>query len=161
MINKNIFFIFIQLLTFCFSQSINIGNKTLEIGMNKKEALEMLKNHIDLSDENKERENFWIRNNNQIIGSIGFTDQKLSYVTTDWDNELEYLDSIEMFNTLYDVLKNTFGSSYEGEIILKLEEVNEPNLDKIGISIHSNDGKSVTINRKNISLDIKQIAQKL
>ena len=65
------------------------------------------------------------------------------------------------FNTLYDVLKNTFGSSYDGEIILKLEEVNEPNLDKIGISIHSNDGKSVMISRKNISLDIKQIAQKL
>ena len=99
MINKNIFIIFIQLLTFCFSQSINIGSKTLEIGMNKKEALE--------------------------------------------------------------VLKNTFGSRYEGEIILKLEEVNEPNLDKIGISIHSNDGKSVMINRKNISLDIKQIAKKL
>ena len=161
MINKKIFIILIQLLTFCFSQSINIGNKTLEIGMYKKEALEILKNHIDLSDENKERENFWIRNNNQIIGSIGFADQKLSYVTTNWDNELKYLDSIEMFNTLYDVLKNTFGSRYEGEIILKLEEVNEPNLDKIGISIHSNDGKSVTINRKNISLDIKQIAQKL
>ena len=89
MINKNIFIIFIQLLTFCFSQSINIGSKTLEIGMDKKEALEILKNHIDLSDEKKERENFWIRNNNQIIGSIGFTDQKLSYVTTDWDNELE------------------------------------------------------------------------
>ena len=66
-----------------------------------------------------------------------------------------------MFNTLYNVLKNTFGSRYEGEIILKLEEVNEPNLDKIGISIYSNDGKSVMINRKNISLDIKQIAQKL
>ena len=41
MINKNIFIIFIQLLTFCFSQSINIGSKTLEIGMDKKEALEM------------------------------------------------------------------------------------------------------------------------
>ena len=129
--------------------------------MDKKEALRILKNHIDLSNENKERENFWIRNNNQIIGSIGFADEKLSYVTINWDNELEYLDSIEMFNTLYNVLKNTFGSSYEGEIILKLEEVNEPNLDKIGISIYSNDGKSVMINRKNISLDIKQIAQKL
>ena len=129
--------------------------------MDKKKALELLKNHIDLSNENVERENFWIRNNNQIIGSIGFIDEKLSYVTTNWDSELEYLDSIEMFNTLYDVLKNTFGSNYEGKIILKLEEVNEPNLDKIGISIHSNDGKSVTIHRKNISLDIKQIAQKL
>ena len=53
-------------------------SKTLEIGMDKKEALEILKNHIDLSDEKNERENFWIRNNNQIIGSIGFTDQKLS-----------------------------------------------------------------------------------
>ena len=161
MINKNILIIFIQLLTFCFSQSINIGSKTLEIGMDKKEALEVLKNHIDLSNENSGRENFWIRNKNQIIGSIGFTNEKLSYVTTNWDNELEYLDSIEMFNTLFNVLKNTFGSSYEGEIILKLEQVNKPNLDKIGISIYSNDGKSVTINRKNISLDIKQVAQKL
>ena len=49
MINKKTFIIFIQLLTFCFSQSINIGSKTLEIGMDKKEALEILKNHIDLS----------------------------------------------------------------------------------------------------------------
>ena len=161
MINKNICIIFILLSTFCFSQSINIGSKVLEIGMDKKKALELLKNHIDLSNENLNRENFWIRNKNQIFGSIGFIDEKLSYVTTNWDNDLEYLDSIEMFNTLYDVLKNTFGSKFEGEIILKLEEVNEPNLDKIGISIHSNEGKSVTINRKNISLDIKQIAQKL
>tara|TARA_B100001989_G_scaffold213578_1_gene163590 strand:+ start:1512 stop:1997 length:486 start_codon:yes stop_codon:yes gene_type:complete len=161
MINKNICIIFILLSTFCFSQSINIGSKVLEIGMDKKKALELLKNHIDLSNENLNRENFWIRNKNQIVGSIGFIDEKLSYVTTNWDNDLEYLDSIEMFNTLYDVLKNTFGSKFEGEIILKLEEVNEPNLDKIGISIHSNEGKSVTINRKNISLDIKQIAQKL
>ena len=72
MITKNTFIIFIQLLTFCFSQSINIGSKTLEIGMDKKEVLEMLKNHIDLSHENLNRENFWIRNKNQIVGSIGF-----------------------------------------------------------------------------------------
>ena len=52
MINKNIFIIFIQLLTFCFSQSINIGSKTLEIGMDKKK-LRNLKNHIDLSDEKR------------------------------------------------------------------------------------------------------------
>ena len=58
MINKNIFIIFIQLLTFCFSQSINIGSKTLEIGMDKKEALEMLKNHIDLSDEKRKEKIF-------------------------------------------------------------------------------------------------------
>jgi hypothetical protein len=161
MIHKNTFIIFIQLLTFCFSQSINIGSKTLEIGMDKKEALELLKNHIDLSNENLKRENFWIKNKNHIVGSIGFADEKISYVTANWDNELEYLDSIEMFNTLYNVLKDTFGPKYKGEIMLKLEEVNEPNFDKVGISIYSNNGKSVTINRENISLDIKQIAQKL
>jgi len=161
MINKNIFIIFIQLLTFCFSQSINIGNAALEIGMDKKDALELLKNHIDLSNDSSKRENFWIKNKGQIVGSIGFEDEKLSYVTTNWDDELEYLDSIEMFNTLYDVLKNTFGINYEGDIYLKLEQVNEPNLDKIEISIQSSDGRSVTINRKNISLAIRQIAHKL
>ena len=161
MINKGIFIIFIQLLTFCFSQSINIGSTALEIGMDKKEALELLKNHIDLSNDRSKRENFWIKNKGQIVGSIGFEDEKLSYVTTNWDDELEYLDSIEMFNTLYDVLKNTFGINYEGDIYLKLEQVNEPNLDKIEISIQSSDGRSVTINRKNISLAIRQIAHKL
>ena len=58
MINKKIFIILIQLLTFCFSQSINIGSKTLEIGMDKKEALRILKNHIDLSDEKQGKRKF-------------------------------------------------------------------------------------------------------
>ena len=160
MINKNIFIIFIHLFSFSFSQSINVGSATLVIGMDKREALELLKNHIDLSNGSSKKENFWIKNKGQIIGSIGFEDEKLSYVTTNWDDELEYLDSIVMFNILYDVLKNTFGTNYEGDIFLKLEQINEPNLDKIEINIQSSDGKSVTINRKNISLGIRQIAHK-
>ena len=92
---------------------------------------------------------------------MGFEDDRLSYVTTNWDDEIDYLNSIEMFNTLYKVLKSTFGSQYDGDIILELEEINEPNLQKFGISIHSQDGRSVRIKRENISLEIKQIAQKL
>ena len=46
MITKNTFIIFIQLLTFCFSQSINIGSKTLEIGMDKKGEIDYLSNII-------------------------------------------------------------------------------------------------------------------
>ena len=63
--------------------------------------------------------------------------------------------------SLYKVLKSTFGTQYDGDIILELEEINEPNLQKFGISIHSQDGRSVRIKRENISLEIKQIAQKL
>ena len=58
-------------------------------------------------------------------------------------------------------MKSTFGSNYEGNIILHLEEINEPNSEKLGISIQSNDGKSVRIKRENISLEIQQIAKKL
>ena len=72
-----------------------------------------------------------------------------------------YPNSILKVNTLYKVLKSTFGAKYDGDIILELEEINEPSLQKFGISIHSQDGRSVRIKRENISLEIKQIAQKL
>jgi hypothetical protein len=116
---------------------------------------------IDQSAIENESENYWLINDNHIVGSIGFENEKLSYVTTDWDDEIDYLDSINMFNTLFKVLKSTFGSNYEGDIILQLEEVTEPNSEKLGISIQSSDGKSVSIKRENISLEIQQIAKKL
>mgnify|MGYP003301733601 CR=1 FL=1 len=103
----------------------------------------------------------FLKNNDQIVGAMGFEVEMLSYVTTNWDDEIDYLNSIEMFNTLYKVLKSTFGAQYDGDIILELEEINEPSLQKFGISIHSQDGRSVRIKRENISLEIKQIAQKL
>ena len=77
------------------------------------------------------------------------------------NDEIDYLDSINMFNTLFKALKSTFGSNYEGDIILHLEEINELNSEKLGISIQSSDGKSVSIKRENISLEIQQIAKKL
>ena len=161
MIKKSIFIFLIQFLTLVYCQSISIGGQTLNIGMEKKEALDLMHNFLEPYNLKTGKENFWLKNNNQIVGAMGFEDGRLSYVTTNWDDEIDYLNSIEMFNTLYKVLKSTFGTQYDGDIILELEEINEPSLQKFGISIHSQDGRSVRIKRENISLEIKQIAQKL
>ena len=161
MIKKSIFIFLIQFLTLVYCQSISIGGQTLNIGMEKKEALHLMHNFLEPYNLKTGKENFWLKNNNQIVGAMGFEDERLSYVTTNWDDEIDYLNSIEMFNTLYKVLKSTFGATYDGNIILELEEINEPSLQKFGISIHSQDGRSVRIKRENISLEIKQIAQKL
>jgi hypothetical protein len=151
----------IQFLTLVYCQAISIGGQTLNIGMDKKEALDLMHNFLEPYNLKTEKENFWLKNNDQIVGAMGFEDERLSYVTTNWDDKIDYLNSIEMFNTLYKVLKSTFGTQYDGDIILELEEINEPSLQKFGISIHSQDGRSVRIKRENISLEIKQIAQKL
>ena len=161
MIKKSIFIFLIQFLTLVYCQSISIGGQTLNIGMEKKEALHLMHNFLEPYNLKTGKENFWLKNNNQIVGAMGFEDERLSYVTTNWDDEIDYLNSIEMFNTIYKVLKSTFGAQYDGDIILELEEINEPSLQKFGISIHSQDGRSVRIKRENISLEIKQIAQKL
>ena len=161
MIKKSIFIFLIQFQTLVYCQSISVGGQTLNIGMDKKEALDLMHNFIEPYNLKTGKENFWLKNNNQIVGAMGFEDDRLNYVTTNWDDEIDYLNSIEMFNTLYRVLKSTFGAQYDGDIILELEEINEPSLQKFGISIHSQDGRSVRIKRENISLEIKQIAQKL
>ena len=161
MIKKSIFIFLIQFLTLVYCQSISIGGQTLNIGMEKKEALHLMHNFLEPYNLKTGKENFWLKNNNQIVGAMGFEDERLNYVTTNWDDEIDYLNSIEMFNILYKVLKSTFGAQYNGDIILELEEINEPSLQKFGISIHSQDGRSVRIKRENISLEIKQIAQKL
>ena len=109
MIKIHILIILIQLSSFAFSQTINIASSTLTIGMEKEEALKKMNEFIDQSAIGSGLENFWLINDNQVVGSIGFEDEKLSYVTTNWDDEIDYLDSINMFNTLFKVLKSTFG----------------------------------------------------
>ena len=161
MIKIHILIILFNISALTFSQTINIAANALTIGMDKREALRKMNEFIDQSAIENESENYWLINDNHIVGSIGFENEKLSYVTTDWDDEIDYLDSINMFNTLFKVLKSTFGSNYVGDIILHLEEVTEPNSEKLGISIQSSDGKSVSIKRENISLEIQQIAKKL
>ncbi len=160
MIIKYLFILLIQIFTLTLSQTINIEGTQLKIGMDKRFALERMHDFLDQTEQDSMRDNFWLRDDDKIIGSMGFEDEKLSYVTTDWDEDIDYLDSIELFNTLFSVLKNTFGSEYEGDIILQLKEIQEPNLEKLVINMYSNDGRSVRINRKNISLDIQQTAQK-
>ena len=160
MIIKYLFILLIQIFTLILSQTINIEGTQLKIGMDKRFALERMHDFLDQTEQDSMRDNFWLRDDDKIIGSMGFEDGKLSYVTTDWDEDIDYLDSIELFNTLFSVLKNTFGSEYEGDIILQLKEIQEPNLEKLVINMYSNDGRSVRINRKNISLDIQQTAQK-
>ena len=160
MIIKYLFILLIQISTLILSQTINIEGTQLKIGMDKSIALGRMHGFLDQTEFDSISDNFWLREDDKIIGSIGFEDEKLSYVTTDWDEDIDYLDSIELFNTLFSVLKNTFGSEYEGDIILQLKEIQEPNLEKLVINMYSNDGRSVRINRKNISLDIQQTAQK-
>tara|TARA_Y100001970_G_C14145607_1_gene809655 strand:- start:653 stop:1138 length:486 start_codon:yes stop_codon:yes gene_type:complete len=160
MIVKYFVILLIQISTITLSQTINIEGAQLKIGMDKSIALDRMHDFLDQTERDSISDNFWLKEDDKIIGSMGFEDGKLIYVTTDWDDNIDYLDSIDLFNTLFSVLKNTFGSEYEGDIILQLKEIQEPNLEKLVINMYSKDGRSVRINRKNISLDIQQTAQK-
>ena len=161
MINKHMFFLLINVFVFSYAQIIKIEGKQLIIGMEKSEALNIMHEFLGHADHDSLSDNFWLKSENEIIGTMGFQDEKLSYVTTDWDKNIDYLDSIELFNVLFSVLKNTFGSNHSGDIVLELKEVQEENLENLVINMYSKDGRSVRINRNNISLDIRQAAQKL
>ena len=161
MINKHIFFLLINVFVFSYAQTIKIEGKQLIIGMEKSEALDIMHEFLGYVDYDSLSDNFWLKSENEIIGTMGFQDEKLIYVTTDWDKNIDYLDSIELFNVLFSVLKNTFGSDHSGDIVLELKEVQEENLENLVINMYSKDGRSVRINRNNISLDIRQAAQKL
>jgi len=161
MLNKHMFFLLINVFVFSYAQTIKIEGKQLVIGMEKSEALNIMHEFLGHSDHDSLSDNFWLKSENEIIGTMGFQDEKLSYVTTDWDKNIDYLDSIELFNVLFSVLKNTFGSDHSGDIVLELKEVQEENLENLVINMYSKDGRSVRINRNNISLDIRQAAQKL
>ena len=161
MLNKHMFFLLINVLVFSYAQTIKIEGKQLVIGMEKSEALDIMHEFLGHVDYDSLSDNFWLKSENEIIGTMGFQDEKLSYVTTDWDKNIDYLDSIQLFNILFSVLKNTFGSDHSGDIVLELKEVQEENLENLVINMYSKDGRSVRINRNNISLDIRQAAQKL
>ena len=161
MINKHLFILLVNLFVLAYPQTINIEGKKLNIGMDKSIALDIMHEFLDQKDHDFSADDFWIQSDDKIIGTMGFKDDKLNYVTTDWDKNIDYLDSIELFNTLFSVLKNTFGPNYGGDIILELKEVQDTNLEKLVINMYSKDGRSVRINRKNINLDIRQAAQKL
>ena len=161
MINKHMFFLLINVFVFSYAQTIKIEGKQLIIGMEKSEALDIMHEFLGHVDYDSLSDNFWLKSENEIIGTMGFQDEKLRYVTTDWDKNIDYLDSIQLFNILFSVLKNTFGSDHSGDIVLELKEVQEENLENLVINMYSKDGRSVRINRNNISLDIRQAAQKL
>ena len=161
MINKHLFILLVNLFVLAYPQTINIEGKKLNIGMDKSIALDIMHEFLDQKDHDSSDNDFWLQSDEKIIGTMGFKDDKLNYVTTDWDKNIEYLDSIELFNTLFSELKNTFGPNYGGDIILELKEVQDTNLEKLVINMYSKDGRSVRINRNNINLDIRQAAQKL
>ena len=161
MLNKQMFFLLINVFVFSYAQTIKIEGKQLVIGMEKSEVLNIMHEFLGHADHDSLSDNFWLKSENEIIGTMGFQDEKLSYVTTDWDKNIDYLDSIQLFNILFSVLKNTFGSDHSGDIVLELKEVQEENLENLVINMYSKDGRSVRINRNNISLDIRQAAQKL
>ena len=161
MINKHLFILLVNLFVLAYPQTINIEGKKLNIGMDKSIALDIMHEFLDQKDHDSSDNDFWLQSDEKIIGTMGFKDDKLNYVTTDWDKNIDYLDSIELFNTLFSVLKNTFGPNYGGDIILELKEVQDTNFEKLVINMYSKDGRSVRINRNNINLDIRQAAQKL
>ena len=161
MIKKHMFFLLINVFVFSYAQTIKIEGKQLGIGMEKSKALDIMHEFLGYADHDSLSDNFWLKSGNEIIGTMGFQDEKLSYVTTDWDKNIDYLDSIQLFNILFSVLKNTFGTDHSGDIVLELKEVQEENLENLVINMYSKDGRSVRINRNNISLDIRQVAQKL
>ena len=161
MINKHLFILLVNLFVLAYPQTINIEGKKLNIGMDKSIALDIMHEFLDQKDHDFSADDFWLQSDDKIIGTMGFKDDKLNYVTTDWDKNIDYLDSIELFNTLFSVLKNTFGPNYGGDIILELKEVQDTNFEKLVINMYSKDGRSVRINRNNINLDIRQVAQKL
>ena len=100
MINKHIFFLLINVFVFSYAQTIKIEGKQLIIGMEKSEALDIMHEFLGHVDYDSLSDNFWLKSENEIIGTMGFQDEKLSYVTTDWDKNIDYLDSIELFNVL-------------------------------------------------------------
>ena len=161
MLKKYIIIFLMNFFVLTFSQTINIEGKQLNIGMEKSITLDIMHEYLDQENYDSSHNDFWLQNDDVIIGSMGFKDGKLNYVTADWDKNIDYLDSIELFNILFRVMKNTFGSDYDGDIILQLKEIQEPNLERLVINMYSNDGRSVRINRNNISLDIRQAVQKL
>ena len=161
MFNRYVIILVLNIFCFSLSQSITVDGKVLNIGMDKNHALQLMQDYLDYESFDKENNDFWLQNETHIIGSIGFIDGELDYVTTELDNQLDYLDSIHLFNTLFTAIKNTFGSEYKGEIKLHLNEVKHENLEKLEINLFSDDGKSVRINRNNINLDITQAAKKL
>ena len=161
MINKHLWILVVNLFVLAYPQTINIEGKKLNIGMDKSIALDIMHEFLDQKDHDSSSDDFWLHSDDKIIGTMGFKENKLNYVTTDWDKNIDYLDSIELFNTLFSVLKNTFGPNYGGDIILELKEVQDTNLEKLVINMYSIDGRSVRINRNNINLDIRQAAQKL
>ncbi len=161
MLNRYIIILILNIFSFSLSQSIIVEGKVLDIGMKKTHVLQLMQEYLDYESFDEDDNDFWLQNDTHIIGSIGFIDGQLDYVTTELDNQLDYLDSIHLFNTLFTAIKNTFGPNYKGEIKLQLKELQDENLEKLEINLFSDDGKSVRINRNNISLDITQAAKKL
>ena len=159
MLSKHVFFLLIHVFVFVHSQTINIKGKQLVIGMEKSEALDIMHEFLGHGDYDSLSDNL-AKKKMKSLEPWAFK-KRSWYVTTDWDKNIDYSDSIELFNILFSVLKNTFGSDRSGDIVLELKEVQEENLEHLIINIYSKDGRSVQINRKNISLDIRQAAQKL
>ena len=143
------------------SQSITIEGKELTLGMGKETVLEKMKEYSGEDGFDKSRNNFWLVSDKNIIGSMGFKNDVLHYVTIDWDKNIDYINSINLFDTIYRVMKNTFGQNYGGNVILRLKEIQEPTLESLEINLFTDDGRSVRINRNNISIDIQQVIQKL
>ena len=54
---------------------------------------------------------FWLIRDDAIIGSMGFKNAALDYVTTDWDKDIDYIDSIDLFDTIYSVV-SIFGTEF-------------------------------------------------
>ena len=79
MLNKHMFFLLINVLVFSYAQTIKIEGKQLVIGMEKSEALNIMHEFLGHADHDSLSDNFWLKSEDEIIGTMGFQDEKLSY----------------------------------------------------------------------------------
>ena len=116
MLNRYIIILLLNIFSFSLSQSIIVEDKVLNIGMEKTHVLQLMQEYLDYDSFDKENNDFWLQNDRHIIGSIGFIDGELDYVTTELDNQLDYLDSIHLFNTLFAAIKTLLGLTIKARL---------------------------------------------
>ena len=134
MIRQGYLVLLLVCLSLVRSQSIIMEGRELILGMEKETVLTKMKDFSGKDGFDEGQNDFWLIRDGTIIGSMGFENDALDYVTTDWDKDIDYIDSIDLFDTIYSVMKNTFGQDYGGDIILRLKEIKEPKEDAMEIN---------------------------
>ena len=84
---------YLVLLLFCLSlvrsQSIIMEGRELILGMEKETVLTEMKDFSGKDGFDEGQNDFWLIRDGAIIGSMGFKNDALDYVTTDWDKDID------------------------------------------------------------------------